>query len=35
LKSGSPGKYIWVMSLLLKDEPNSEKCMCAGRQALW
>src|SRR5215207_1909658 len=31
--SGSPGKYIWVMSLLLKASPNSEKCMCAGRQA--
>ena len=33
-KSGSAGKYIWVMRRLLKASPNSERCMWAGRQAL-
>ena len=31
---GSPGKYIWVMSLLLNASPKSERWMWAGRQAL-
>ena len=34
-KSGSPGKYIWVTSRWTNARPNSEKWMCAGRQALW
>ena len=33
--SGSPGKYIWVTRRLVKPVPNTEKWMCAGRQALW
>ena len=33
-KSGSPGKYIWVTSRWVNARPNSEKWMCAGRQAL-
>ena len=33
--SGSPGKYICVTSRWAKARPNSEKWMCAGRQALW
>ena len=33
-KSGSPGKYIWVTSRCGNASPNSEKWMCAGRQAL-
>ena len=32
--SGSPGKYIWVMSRVRKQRPKTEKCTCAGRQAL-
>ena len=31
--SGSPSKYIWVMSRCAKPEPKTEKCMCAGRQS--
>jgi hypothetical protein len=34
-KSGSPGKYIWVMRRLLKASPKRERWMWAGRQALW
>jgi len=33
--SGSPGKYICVTSRVPKLGPKSEKCRCAGRQALW
>ena len=33
--SGSPGKYIWVISRVAKPGPNSEKWMWFGRQALW
>src|SRR5215467_3137097 len=33
-KSGSPGKYIWVTRRWVNARPNSEKWMCAGRQAL-
>jgi hypothetical protein len=33
--SGSFGKYICVTSRDWNDVPNSEKWMCAGRQALW
>ena len=32
-KSGSPGKYICVISRWVNARPNSEKWMCAGRQA--
>ena len=32
--SGSPGKYICVTKRVRNDGPNSEKWMCAGRQAL-
>ena len=32
--SGSPSKYIWVISRCAKPEPNTEKWMCAGRQLL-
>ena len=32
--SGSPGKYIWVIIRWVNSVPNSEKWMCAGRQAL-
>ncbi len=32
--SGSSGKYIWVTSRCVKARPNTEKWMCAGRQAL-
>ena len=32
--SGSSGKYIWVTRRWTKARPNSEKWMCAGRQAL-
>ena len=31
--SGSPGKYIWVTSLVAKAGPKTEKWMCAGRHA--
>src|SRR5262249_14638029 len=31
--SGSPGKYIWVTRRWAKERPNSERWMCAGRQA--
>ena len=31
--SGSPGKYICVTSRVANAGPNSEKWMCAGRQA--
>ena len=31
--SGSPGKNIWVTRRCAKARPNSEKWMCAGRQA--
>src|SRR5439155_24819051 len=34
-KSGSPGKYICVTRRWANACPNSEKCRCAGRQALW
>src|SRR5919204_3926342 len=33
-KSGSSGKYICVTSRWVNARPNSEKWMCAGRQAL-
>ncbi len=33
-KSGSPGKYICVISRWVNARPNSEKWMCAGRHAL-
>ena len=33
--SGSPGKYIWVIIRWVNSVPNSEKWMCAGRQAFW
>ena len=29
-----PGKYIWVIIRWVNSVPNSEKWMCAGRQAL-
>ncbi len=32
--SGSSGKYIWVTSRWVNAQPNTEKWMCAGRQAL-
>ena len=32
--NGSPGKYIWVIRRWVKDRPNNEKWMWAGRQAL-
>ncbi len=32
--SGSPGKYICVTSRDRNEWPNTEKWMCAGRQAL-
>ena len=32
--SGSPSKYIWVISRWAKPEPKTEKWMCAGRQLL-
>ena len=32
--SGSPSKYIWVISRWTKAEPKTEKWMCAGRQSL-
>ena len=33
--SGSPAKYICVISRVAKLGPNTEKWMCAGRHALY
>ena len=33
-EEGSPGKYIWVTRRWVKERPNTEKWMWAGRQAL-